>query len=182
MSTGPTPPSVIAEEYVQNDLQGPVDKFNSTAKSQYQLAFANWAIQQIGPPPPPPQLEVLNQALALQLFTVWSNTAFAAGPGVPVPGLDISSAISYVQAAPLQPTPPAIPPPPSDPVGPATGNYISWGGIQIPTFENVPGETPTQYPNGTPFTDSRGTFVHIEMPTPFGISSEWGLLPAAPAL
>jgi len=182
MSTGPTPIGIIAQEYVQNFVQGEINEANSNAYANYQNVFSNWAIQQIGAPPAPPQLKVLNQALALQLFITYSNTAYQGAIGSKVALLDLSSAISTVQAAPIQLPPPAIPAPPSDPVGPPDGSFVTMGAETYNTYYNVAGETPAQYPNGTKFTDSRGTFLHIENATPFGISSRWALIPsAAPA-
>lgn len=176
---GPTPISEIALEYVQNFVQGEINEANSNANSGYQLAYQNWTIQQIGPPPAPPVLKVLNQPLAIQLFISWSNSAYSGPSTTTVPSLDLSSAITTIQAAPIQPLPPAVPPPPVDPVGPPTGGYDQFG---HQTFYNVAGETPAQFPNGTTFTDPRGMFVHQVTATPFGLESQWVMMaPIQPA-
>ena len=178
MSTGPTPIAEIALTYVQNFVQGGINEANKNAAANYQNVFNNWAIQQLGAPPAPPQLAMLNQPLAIQLFTTLSDGIAGLAPGTPIPPLDLNSAISYVQLAPIQLPPPAIPPPPADPIGPPDGSFVTVGTQTYPTYYNVSGETPATYPNGTKFTDSRGTFMHVENATPFGISSRWALIPS----
>ena len=176
-SGGPTPISEIAQEYIQDFAQFEINLANSNAMVGYKLSFQNWSIQSIGQPPAPPQLKVLNQPLALQLFIAWSNSAYSGPLAAPVPPLDLSSAITSIQAAPIQPLPPAVPPPPVDPVGPPTGGYDQFG---HQTFYNVAGETASQFPNGSSFTDPRGQFVHQVTATPFGLESQWALLVPGP--
>ena len=179
MSTGPTSTSVIAQEYVLNEVQGQINEANKNAYANYQNVFQNWAIQQIGTPPAPPQLAMLNQTLAIQLFTANSNGMAGLAPGTPIPVLDLNSAISFMQAAPIQLPPPAIAAPPADPIGPPDGSFVTVGTQTYATYYNVSGETPIQYPNGSKFSDSRGTFMHVENATPFGISSRWALIPSS---
>lgn len=176
MSSGPTPISAIAQEYVQDFVQGEINEANKNAYANYENVFANWAIQQIGAPPAPPQLKILNQPLAIQLFLAYSNTAYQGPIGSSVAPLDLSSAISTVQAAAITlPTPPVIPPG-QDEVGPLTGATTSYGGQTLPTAYTVTGDNS---PLGTKSTDARGSFIKVGNQTPFGISSQWVLLPAS---
>lgn len=69
------------------------------------------------------------------------------------------------------PPPPPAPPAPTDPVGAqmtGTSDYY-----------DAPGANETTYPNGAEYTDSRGTFIHSLVATPFGTVSYWTLLAAA---
>jgi hypothetical protein len=71
-------------------------------------------------------------------------------------------------AAPIAVTPAAV----VDPVG-----TQEWPGSQL--YYNAPGSAPNSYPNGTNYSDSRGTFIHISMATPFGNESWWQLVTPA---
>jgi hypothetical protein len=67
------------------------------------------------------------------------------------------------------PTP--VPPAPTDPVG----LQVSPGSNY---YTNAAGVNENNYPNGSEFTDTRGTFVHQVTATPFGNESVWMILPA----
>jgi hypothetical protein len=88
------------------------------------------------------------------------------------PGANVSALLAawYPPFNPPTPAAPA-PPAPTDPVGAqmtGTSDYY-----------NAPGAIETTYPNGSEYTDSRGTFIHNVVATPFGTVSYWSLLAAA---
>lgn len=60
---------------------------------------------------------------------------------------------------------------PTDPVGLA----IAPGSIY---YLNAPGVDQSNWPNGSEYSDSRGSFVHIVVATPFGNESQWMLVAA----
>jgi len=98
-------------------------------------------------------------------------------PGVSQPGAapynplappfgSIKVSLNIADYPPFTPVPPAVPKT-TDLVGPQSlGNM----------YLTVVGD---HSPDGTPFTDSRGSFVKHVIPTPFGLNSWWELLTAA---
>lgn len=167
----PTPVPVLASEYADDDLAFPIQNANTDAITGYKNAFTAWVQGgQTGPAPSPPLLASLDRAKAIAIYETWNQAwVNAISMGHPVPVLDVSSAISYAQMNPYQPLP--APTPIADPVGPLL--YTDSAGVGH--YANVYGEKPTDYPNGTQFTDARGTFTHVVTPTPFFMESEWQL-------
>jgi hypothetical protein len=89
------------------------------------------------------------------------------------PGANVSALLAawYPPFNPPAPPPPPAPPAPTDPVGAQmTGT---------PDYYDAPGANETPYPNGAEYTDSRGTFIHNVVATPFGTVSYWALIAAA---
>jgi hypothetical protein len=148
---------------------------NAQAYANYQNVYQDYLIAQqsagpgAAPPiaPVPPQLVVLNTAVALALVmsmdSAWGTLAYNAQP----PVLDLASAISYVQAPAVRPQPPIVPPPATDPVGPAAGANTATGNAM---YETVIGDTS---PAGNVFSDTRGTFVKVGSPSPMGMEYFW---------
>ena len=157
----------VDQQYVAS-LASNIALLNSNAYSNYQQAFANFQLGgATGDEPAPPQLMVLNTALALQLVVAYDNAWASATTTSGAPKLDLTSAITFVQAAPIQPPVPVPVPAPNDPVGPAQGVANS-AGQQM--YYTVTGDTS---PNGTVFSDTRGTFVKVVIATPFGNEAYW---------
>lgn len=164
----------VDQQYVTN-LAANIALLNSNTYSNYQNTFANYllAMQSAGPEaaapvePSAPQLMVLNTALALQLVIAYDAAWASATTTSGAPTLDLTSAISFVQAAAIQPPAPVVPPVPNDPVGPPQGAANS-AGQQM--YYTVAGDT---LPNGAVFTDTRGTFVKVVIQTPFGGEAYW---------
>lgn len=165
----------VDQQYVTNWANN-IALLNSNLYANYQNAFQNWLLAsssepsgQSLPAPTAPQLAVANTALALQLVVAFDNAwaGIVGVPGAKAPTLDLSPAITYVQAAAITPPVQVEPPPPNDPVGPPQG-VVASDGKQM--YYTVAGDTS---PGETVITDTRGTFTKITIQTPFGGESYW---------
>jgi hypothetical protein len=174
-------PTQLGQE-LASAIQSQAVAQNNALISQYTQAVAAYVAAYGTNPtsgaPAPPQAPILtsvNTALVVQDEVQWS-TLVSAGQYAAAQAINWSAVYSTYTYVPPVPAPvvlPTICAPPGppvngciDPVGPNSG--AAAGNIYL----TVVGDTS---PNGTKFTDSRGTFVKTVVATPFGNSADWTL-------
>jgi hypothetical protein len=167
----------IIDQMYDSSLKKAFDDQNAKAQLLYKNAFENYqkVLSSTGPnaPPPvepqPPILKIFDLSKGLAIVEAFDQALgnSSATPGSPNPTLDLSPAITFVQAAKLTIPPPPIQNPPSDPVGPDQGVRSSDG---LEMFYTVVGDSS---PIGSSFTDARGVFVKRGNATPFFVETYW---------
>ncbi len=168
----PTSPQLDVTGSFVSVIQWQADQQNAADYAIYQRAFANWIQQsETAPPgnapaePNPPMLRRVNAAIVATLFDAWATTmSLATVNHQTTPPLDLSSAITFEQAARL-----TVPAPPA-PTGPKVGPLIAPGQwAKVMGDDSQPGTKTNNGPGGA-------TYVLVGVQTPFGyFGSHWTL-------